>query len=108
MSPNDEKLLCKVFLGQAETLEQSVATLQEIQGRLPRPTQEDIEQVRHRARPMTRDEYVLARLQKVVVILENVASDLLMDLEYAFEPSPFDLDHPDINALVAAVEEHEK
>lgn len=108
MSPKDEKQLGKVFLSQAEALEQSVATLQEIQGRLPRPTREDIEQVRKRNRPMTRNEYVLARLQKVVVILENVASDLHMDLEYGFEPSPFDIDHPDINALVAAVEEHEK
>jgi hypothetical protein len=107
MSPNDEKRLRWFFHDQAETLERCVAVFQEIQGKIPRPTPEDIEQVRKLARPMTRYEYVLARLQTVVVVLEDVASDLRIDLEYGFQPSPFDLIHPDINALVAATEEGE-
>ncbi len=105
MSPKDEKRLKWLFHNQAETLERCVAVFQDIQGEIPRPTKGDIEQVRSFARPMTRYEYVLARLQTIVVVLEDVASDLRIDLEYRFQPSPFDLAHPDINALVAATEE---
>jgi hypothetical protein len=108
MSPKDEKRLKWLFHDQAEKLERCVAVFQEVQGKIPRPTREDIEQVRNLVRPMTRYEYVLARLQVIVVVLEDVASDLLIDLEYGFQPSPFDLTHPDINALVAAVEENEE
>lgn len=107
MSPKDKKRLKWFFHLQAEALERCVAACQEIQGKIPRPTPEDIEQVRTLARPMTRYEYVLARLQTIVVVIEDVASDLRIDLEYGFRPSPFDLVHPDINALVAATEEVE-
>lgn len=86
---------------QAAALERCAGTVQEIQSRLPRPSREEVEEVRGGHRPMTRDEYLLARLQRVVVTLENVVSDLRVDLEYGFEPGP----EVDVNALAAATEQ---
>jgi hypothetical protein len=89
---------------QATALERCVEVFQEIQARVPRPSEADIEEVRSGSRPMTRNEYLLSRLQRVVVTLENVVSDLRVDLEYEFEPAAFDLLEVDVNALVAAAE----
>jgi hypothetical protein len=86
---------------QAASLDRCAGTVQEIQSRLPRPSREAIEEIRGGHRPMTRDEYLLARLQRVVVTLENVVSDLRVDLEYGFEPGP----EVDVNALAAAAEQ---
>lgn len=86
---------------QATALDRCAGIVQEAQSRLPRPSREDVEEVRSGRRPMTRDEYLLARLQRVVVTLENVASDLRVDLEYGFEPGI----EVDINALAAAADE---
>lgn len=90
---------------QVEDLEQCAKILQEIQSRTPRPSQADIEAVRSGHRPMTRDEYLLARLQRILVALENIVSDLWADLEHEFEPGAVDLLEADINALAAAAAE---
>ena len=86
---------------QATALDRCAGIIQEVQSRLPRPSREDVEEVRGGHRPMTRDEYLLARLQRVVVTLENVVSDLRVDLEYGFEPGP----EVDVKALAAAAEQ---
>jgi hypothetical protein len=86
---------------QAAALDRCAGIVQEIQARLPRPSREDVEEVRAGRRPMTRDEYLLSRLQRVVVTLENVVSDLRVDLEYGFEPGA----EVDVNALAAAAEQ---
>jgi hypothetical protein len=96
--------LMELVEDQATALERSAEVFQEIQARTPRPSQADIEEVRSGHRPMTRDEYLLARLQRVIVTLENIAADLRMDLEYEFEPAEFGILEVDVNALAAAVE----
>lgn len=89
---------------QVANLERSAGLFQKVQDRLPKPSPQEIEEVRTRQRPMNRYEYILARLQRVVIALENVASDLRLDLEYDFEPAVYLL-AADVNALEAAVEE---
>lgn len=89
---------------QVTSLERSTRLFQKVQDRLPKPSPQEIEEVRTRQRPMNRYEYILARLQRVVIALENVASDLSLDLEYDFEPAVYLLE-ADVNALEAAVEE---
>ena len=86
---------------QATALDRCAGIVQELQSRLPRPSREDIEEVRSGHRPMSRNEYLLARLQRVVVTLENVVSDLRVDLEYGFEPGI----EVDVNALAAAADQ---
>lgn len=104
MLSNDEKQLMTLVEEQAAALERCAEILQEVQARIPRPSPEDVEEVRSRQRPMNRNEYTLARLQRAVVALENVASDLRVDLEYDYEPAAYDLLEVDVNALVAAVD----
>ncbi|MES1244178.1 MAG: hypothetical protein ABUT39_21415 [Acidobacteriota bacterium] len=87
---------------QATTLDRCAEIVQEVQSRIPRPSPAEIEKVRKGDRPMTHDEYLLSRLQRVVVTLENVVSDLRMDLEYGFEPGA----EVDVNALAAAAEQN--
>jgi hypothetical protein len=98
--PMDDEMRV-LFEDQATTLERCAGIVQEAQSRLPRPSREAVEEIRGGHRPMSRDEYLLARLQRVVVTLENVVSDLRVDLEYGFEPGI----EVDVNALAAAADE---
>ncbi len=88
---------------QADALEQCAEVLSYVQAMIPLPSAAEIERVRS-GRTMTRDEYLLGRLQRVIVSVENAMSDLRVDLEYKFEPGGVDLLQVDINALLAAVE----
>jgi hypothetical protein len=88
---------------QADVLEQCAEILSYVQAMVPLPTAAEIEEIRG-GRAMTRDEYMLGRLQRVIVSVENAMSDIRVDLEYKFEPGGVDLLQVDINALLAAVE----
>jgi hypothetical protein len=105
MLPSDTQSRLGDLERETEVLDRSVGVIQEIQSQVPRPSREEVEEIRSGQRIMNRDEYLLARLQRVVVTLENVVSDLRVDLEYGFEPVPFDLLEDDVNALAAAVDE---
>jgi hypothetical protein len=88
---------------EANALEQSFRAFVKAQTLVPLPSPAEIQEVRSGSRSMTRNEYILARLQRVIVTLENLASDLRLDLEHGFEPGPIDLLESDVNALEAAV-----
>jgi hypothetical protein len=89
---------------QTAVLEDTAEILQQAQARLSLPSPEEAAEIRNGERPMTKAAYLLARLQRHIVALENVASDLRTDLEAGFDPKGVDITAALFNALEAAVE----
>ncbi|HEX3128303.1 MAG TPA: hypothetical protein VH394_13315 [Thermoanaerobaculia bacterium] len=89
---------------QLESLESEVEVLQAAQELVPRPSPLQVARMREGGLPMTKAAYMLGRLQRGIVALENVASDLRTDLEHGFgDVEKVELVEADYNAIEAAV-----
>lgn len=87
-----------------ESLELEVETLQQIQAMVPVPSRLLVARMREGALPLSRPAYLLGRLQRSIVAVENVASDLRTDLEHRFEDAEsVELVEADYNAIEEAV-----
>ena len=87
-----------------ETLELELETLQEVQAMVPAPSRLLVSRMREGAQPLSRTAYLLGRLQRSIVAVENVASDLRTDLEHGFEDAEtVELVEADYNAIEEAV-----
>ncbi len=75
-----------VLTYQMKALEQAGEVFQQLQEIIPLPTLEEIAEMRAGTRPVTRHAYLIGQLQAFMCDLENVASDLKVDLEYQFDP----------------------
>lgn len=93
-----------VLTCQATVLEEASEVLQELQGLIPRPTLTEVAEMRTGARPVTRYAFLIGQLQSYLCSLENVASDLKVDLEYSFDPQGAEHLENFFNALTTAVE----
>lgn len=89
---------------QMKALEQAGEVFQQLQELIPPPTLEEVAEMRAGARPVTRRAYLIGRLQAFMCDLENVASDLRVDLEYQFEPDGAEKLESFFNGLDTAVE----
>jgi transcriptional regulator with XRE-family HTH domain len=89
---------------QAAALEEASEVFQQLQELIPRPTPEEVARMRTGALPVTRHAFLIAQLQSFLCSLENVASDLKMDLEYGFDPQGAEYLENFFNALGTAVE----
>jgi hypothetical protein len=87
---------------EALALEQAAEALQEAQEQIPLPSRQEIAEIRSHRRPMSRPAYVLARLQRAIVTVEDVASDLRTDMACGFDPEGVELVESIFNALEAA------
>jgi hypothetical protein len=89
----------------AETaaLDLEVEVLQSAQELIPLPTLSQVVWMRKGLLPMSRTAYLLGRLQRALMAMENVASDLRTDLEHGFDPDDVDLVEADYNAIEAAI-----
>jgi hypothetical protein len=88
----------------AESLELEVEALQEAQAMVPAPSRQLVARMRQGARPLSRTAYLLGRLQRSIVAVENVASDLRTDLEHGFgDVEAVELVEADYNAIEEAV-----
>ena len=89
---------------QAEALDREVEVLQTAQAQIPLPSLTQVAYMRRGTLPVSRYAYLLGRLQRAIVTIENVASDLRTDLEHGYEdPESVDLVESDFNAIEAAV-----
>lgn len=87
-----------------EALDREVEVLQSAQSRIPLPSLTQVTYMRRGTLPVSRYAYLLGRLQRAIVTLENVASDLRTDLEHGYDdPGSVDLLEADFNAIEAAV-----
>ncbi len=87
-----------------ESLELEVDSLQEAQAMVPVPSRLLLARMRDGAMPLSRTAYLLGRLQRSIVAVENVASDLRTDLEHGFgEVETVELVEADYNAIEEAV-----
>lgn len=75
-----------VLTYQMMALEQAGEVFQQLQELIPRPTLEEVAEMRKGTKPVTRHAYLIGQLQAFMCDLENVASDLKVDLEYQFDP----------------------
>jgi hypothetical protein len=98
--PSILELLAK----QVETLEVEVEVLQTAQAQIPLPSLTQVARMRTGTLPLSRHAYLLGRLQRAIVMIENVASDLRTDLEHGYaDPETVELVEADFNAIEAAV-----
>ena len=89
---------------QLESLELEVEVLQAAQAMVPPPSRLQVARMRERALPMSRAAYLLGRLQRAIVAVENVASDLRTDLEHGFgDVEHVELVEADYNAIEEAI-----
>jgi hypothetical protein len=89
---------------QVETLDVEVEVLQSAQARIPLPSLTQVARMRSGTLPLSRHAYLLGRLQRAIVTIENVASDLRTDLEHGYtNPASANLVEADFNAIEAAV-----
>jgi hypothetical protein len=92
---------------QLESLDLELEVLQAAQAMVPlsnRPSRTQVHRMREGAMPLSRAAYVLGRLQRAIVSMENVASDLRTDLEHGFGGvETVELVEADYNAIEAAV-----
>jgi hypothetical protein len=96
--------ILEILAKQVETLEVEVEVLQTAQAQIPLPSLTQVARMRTGALPLTRHAYLLGRLQRAIVMIENVASDLRTDLEHGYEdPDRAELVEADFNAIEAAV-----
>jgi transcriptional regulator with XRE-family HTH domain len=93
-----------VLAYQATALEEAGEVLQQLQELIPRPTVEEVAEMRSGKRPVTRSAYLIAQLQAYMCDLENVASDLRVDLEYQFDPEGAEKLENFFNGLATAVQ----
>jgi hypothetical protein len=88
----------------SESLELEVEALQEAQAMVPAPDRLLVARMRQGALPLSRTAYLLGRLQRAIVAVENVASDLRADLEQGFgDVESVELVEADYNAIEEAV-----
>src|SRR5689334_18393144 len=59
-----------------QMLETALEILQVIQSTIPAPTPEEVSEIREEKRPLTPNAYLLGILQRAILGVENVASDL--------------------------------
>lgn|SRR5690348_13131002 len=86
------------------SLELEVELLQEVQAMIPAPDPLLVARMKSRALPLSRTAYLLGRLQRSIVAVENVASDLRTDLEHGFgDLETIELVEADYNAIEEAV-----
>ena len=96
--------ILEILAKQVETLEVEVEVLQTAQAQIPLPSLTQVARMRTGTLPLSRHAYLLGRLQRAIVTIENVASDLRTDLEQGFaDPDSLDLVEADFNAIEAAV-----
>lgn len=81
-----EREWVEVLTSQMKALEQAGEVFQQLQEIIPPPTLEEVAEMRAGLRPVTRHAYLIGQLQSFMCDLENVASDLKVDLEYQFDP----------------------
>jgi hypothetical protein len=93
-----------VLTYQMKLLEEAGEVLQQLQELIPRPSLEEVAEMRASTRPVTRNAYLIAQLQAYMCDLENVASDLRVDLEYQFDPEGAEKLESFYNALETAVQ----
>lgn len=93
-----------VLAYQATALEEAGEVFQQLQAMIPLPTPEEVAEIRSGKRPVGRFAYLIAQLQSYMCTLENVASDLKVDLEYEFDPEGAEKLDNFYNALSTAVE----
>jgi hypothetical protein len=94
----------EILAQQTEALDLEVEVLQSAQALIPLPSLTQVARMRKGTLPLSRFAYLLGRLQRSIVALENVASDLRADLEQGFEDfESVELVEADYNAIEAAV-----
>ena len=93
-----------ILAKQTEALDLEVEVLQSAQALIPLPSLTQVSRMKEGALPLSRFAYLLGRLQRSIVTIENVASDLRADLEHGFEDfESVELLEADYNAIEAAV-----
>jgi transcriptional regulator with XRE-family HTH domain len=93
-----------VLTYEVSALEVACEVFQHLQALIPAPTRDEIARMRSGALPVTRYAYLISQLQSYLCSLENVASDLKVDLEYNFDPQGAEHLENFFNALDTAVE----
>lgn len=93
-----------VLTRQLEVLEKAGEVFQELQELIPRPSPAEAAEMRSGRRQITPHAYLIAQLQAYMCALENVASDLKVDLEYRYDPHGAELLDNFFNALSTAIE----
>jgi hypothetical protein len=93
-----------VLTYQMKLLEEAGEVLQQLQELIPRPTLEEVAEMRAGTRPVTRFAYLIGQLQNYMCGVENVASDLKVDLDYQFDPEGAEKLESFFNGLETAVE----
>jgi hypothetical protein len=96
--------ILEILAKQVEALDLEVEVLQSAQALIPFPSLTQVARMRTGALPLSRYAYLLGRLQRAIVAIEDVASDLRADLEHGFEDfESVELVEADFNAIEAAV-----
>jgi hypothetical protein len=96
--------ILEILANQVEALDLEVEVLQSAQALIPVPSVTQVARMRRGTLPLSRNAYLLGRLQRAIVTIENVASDLRTDLEHGFaDPESVELVEADFNAIEAAV-----
>ena len=99
--------IVEMLARQLESLDLEVEVLQAAQAMVPlssQPSRTQVLRMREGAMPLSRAAYLLGRLQRAIVAVENVASDLRTDLEHGFgDLEAVELVEADYNAIEAAV-----
>ena len=97
--------IVEILERQLDSLESEVEVLQAAQELVPLPSRTQVLRMREGSLPLSRPAYLLGRLQRAIVAVENVASDLRTDLEHGFgDVEAIELVEADYNAIEAAVE----
>lgn len=96
--------ILKTLSKRAAVLDQEVEVLQSAQAQIPLPSLTQVARMRAGTLPVSRYAYLLGQLQRAMVMIENVSSDLRTDLEHGCEsPDSAELVEADFNAIEAAV-----
>jgi hypothetical protein len=96
--------ILEILAQEVESLDLEVEVLQSAQALIPLPSRTQVARMRRGTLPLSRTAYLLGRLQRAIVTLENVASDLRSDLEHSFgDVEAVELVEADFNAIEAAV-----
>jgi len=89
-----------------QRLEAALEILQTAQSIIPAPTLGEVADMRLGKRPLTREAYLIANLQRVILGAENVVSDLrVIDLKTLRNVNKLHLSGVELNALEQAVTE---
>lgn len=87
----------------ARIIESALELLQEAQASVPAPSLEEVAEMRQGRRPLTREAFLLATLQRAMIDAENLASDLRGIDEGLRKVHEVRLTAPEFNALEEAV-----